>query len=449
MKFKFFTTIFFVLVVTAISISATHFHFFKLERLRLIEINLEQNATLIIDSDLTLSKKEFLQKGEEYIDEIIGDDKVNMIVSIYNHDGSLLYENNNSIIFNGPSTISPDYKKWEDVETKDYFIKYLTLKDPAQRRIIRVGMILNQSLLRWKYLNQRIIIFAAIILVIISILSFFLTTILFRPIHALAVHVNAMAEKLESGETDDFKSIFHMSSHRFNDEFSDLLRSISKLAQKISASHNLTKKWLAIMAHELKTPLTILKNRVEMLSIDSTFDAKKIALVEEEMLRLENIIADFLEWAAFESDPIKPEIHAVCIRKRCEYVIQNFQSTFTEAKISHSLSTNDLKIFCNPIHFDQMLSNLITNSIKYAKGEVFVCSDDNYLIISDNGPGISSDVLEKLGTPFNHSRVDGVKGFGLGLAWVITICRKYGWEITIDNKSGNHIKIAFLQSNLT
>ena len=126
MKLRFFISIFFVLVVTAISISAIHFHFFKLERLRLIELNLQQNATLILDSDLTLTKKEFLQMGEDYIQEIIGDDKINMIVAIYQENGTLLYENNNASIFKTPSKLPPKFKEWEDVETNDYLIKYLT-----------------------------------------------------------------------------------------------------------------------------------------------------------------------------------------------------------------------------------------------------------------------------------------------------------------------------------
>ena len=44
-------------------------------------------------------------------------------------------------------------------------------------------------------------------------------------------------------------------------------------------------------------------------------------------------------------------------------------------------------------------------------------------------------VLENLGQPFNYAHKTP-HGFGLGLAWVTTICRKYGWELIFSNRSG-------------
>lgn len=445
MKHKLFLTLFFVLSLTAISISAIHFHFFKGERLRLIELNLQQNATLIQSSDLTLTKKEFQQEGEEYIERIIGDDKVNMIVSIYNDDGSLLYENDNAVVFRAPERMTPRTSEWEDVETQDYFIKYFTLRDHAQKRIIRVGMVLNQSLLRWKYLSQRLIIFASIIMVVISIISFFLTNLLFRPLKNLALHINVLTQKLETGETDDFRSLMHLSVNRFNnDEFGSLLRSISRLSEKISESHNITKKWSALMAHELKTPLTILKNQIEGLVESGIVPRERMGGVEEEMLRLEKIIVNFLDWATLESDPARPEIHAVSLRKRGEYLIGNLRSAFPESRIDFNfIPAGDVKVFCNPIHFDQLITNLVSNSVKYGKGTVTVTCDESHISVADEGDGIPDEIVSRLGSPFNHLKSGNARGSGLGLAWVTTICRKYGWPLLIDEHHRNQVKILF------
>ena len=444
MKLKFFITIFIVLVVTAISISAIHFHFFRLERIRLIELNLQQNATLILNSDLTLTKKDFLQRGEQYIEEIIGDDKINMVVAIYNKKGSLLYRNNNAVIFGTPAEIPEKFKEWEDIETHEYFIKYLTLKDDSQNRIIRVGMILNQRLLRWRYLSQRVTIYGIIILGVVTVLSYFLTSLLLRPIKNLANHINVMTEKLDAGETNDFNSILNISANKFNDEFGVLLKAISNLSQKISESHNITKKWSAIMAHELKTPLTILKNRIETLSQDSMADPNKILAVDEEMNRLEKIIGSFLEWASFESDPKKPEIHAISVKKRSEYILSSLKDAFPDGKVSFAYSGDeDARIFCDPIHFDQLLTNLITNALKYGSGKTVVECTGNLLSVSDEGAGIPIEVLKKLGSPFNYFKSGNTKGFGLGLAWVNTICRKYGWTLSIQENQRNKVNILF------
>jgi signal transduction histidine kinase len=53
----------------------------------------------------------------------------------------------------------------------------------------------------------------------------------------------------------------------------------------------------------------------------------------------------------------------------------------------------------------------------------------NALEIEDRGPGIPRDVAERIGQPFNYGH-KGTGGFGLGLAWVSTICHKYGWTLS-------------------
>lgn len=445
MRLKFFLIIFSVLCVAAVSISAIHFHFFKLERLRLIELNLQQNATLLTNSDLTLTKSEFSRQGKQFIDNIIGDDKVNIIIAIYSMGGNLLYKNDNASIFDLENKLPREVPTWQDVETKEYFIKYLTVRDESQRRIVKVGMILNQSFLRWKYLNQRIIIFVGVILLVITVISFFLTNILFRPVHQLALQVNLMSEKVEKGEFSDLKSWFALlqNKNQSNDEFNNLINSLDKLANKIIENQSLTQKWSALMAHELKTPMTILKNSIDNLTKDSNGDPEKIQMVDQELERLEEIIMNFLEWASLENDSSRPDIHVIMLGKRCHSLVQTMQGNYSKASISfHNKLTDEKKIFCHPLHFDQVMNNLIVNAIKYGSGkEIIVELDENFITVKDQGPGIPEAVLENFGKPFNKFKQGDATGHGLGLAWVNTIAKKYDWKITFDNSNGTTVKI--------
>jgi signal transduction histidine kinase len=447
---RLFITIFSVLCLTAISISSIHYYFFKLERLRLIELNLQQNISLLENSDLTLSKKEFSVRGREFVDEIIGNDKINMIVGIYNHNGNILYKNNNAQIFDLPNSIQPNFQEWEDVESKDYFIKYLTVKDSSQDRIIRVGLILNQSLLRWKDLNQRIFVYGGIILSVITLLSFFLTFMLFKPVHILAEQVNLMAEKIEQGEFDELKSWFHLlkTKSRSTDEFQSLIGSLDKLAHKITDNQTLTQKWSALMAHELKTPMTLLRMSMDHLIEGIEVSPKKIEAVESDMTRLEEIIMDFLEWASAENDTSKPELHMIPVDKKTKELIQHFSEAFPETKVSFSRTEGaEYKLFCHPIHFEQVVNNLLTNAVKYAGGEMTVTAQGNHLTFSDKGPGIPGVVQENFGKPFNKYTQGQSSGHGLGLAWVNTIAKKYSWRITLtSNTQGATFKISFPDS---
>lgn len=445
LKLKFFIIVFIGLSITAVSISAIHYHFFRAERHRLIELNLQQNATLLANADLTLSKKEFSDLGQEFSDQLIGDDKVNMIVGIYSPNGQILYKNDNAHIFHLPETIEMDFNEWEMVEQKDYLIKYLTTRDEDQGRIIKVGMILNQSLLRWKDLNQRIFLFGGILLLIVSLLSSLLTYALFRPVRILAEQVNLMADKVEHGETVDLKywSGPLGPSATGRDEFRRLITSLYKLANRISESQKTTQRWSSLMAHELKTPMTILRMSIEKLVTAGNVPRSQIEQVESDLVKLEHVVMDFLEWASAENDVTKPQLHVINVTKRSADLIHVIQEAYPKVNIELANGAANLKVFCNPLHFDQLLNNLLVNAAKYATNAVKLEIGTHSIMVHDDGPGIPATVLENLGRPFNRSTKSEKSGHGLGLAWVNTIIRKYDWKLSVANFSGAQIIITF------
>jgi signal transduction histidine kinase len=411
-----------------------------------MELNLLQNATLLAESDLSLTQKEFSSLGQDFIDDVIGDDKVNMIVAIYSAKGKVLYRNDNAYIFELPDEISPDFEMWEDTGYNDYFIKYLTQKDHKHSRIIKVGMILNQSLIRWKDLNQRIFVFVGIILSVIAVISFFLTYLLFRPVQVLAEHVNRMAEKIESGEFNEFQTWFQKlnSKAKRNDEFSLLLKSLDTLGKKLSENQQMTQRWSALMAHELKTPMTLLRMSIDEMIQESQIQPKAISSIEIELNKLESIIINFLEWASAENDPSRPEIHAIDVGRSTREIIKSLQKANSHVHIElQNHCDDDFRIFCNPIHFDQLLNNLLSNALKYGDGKVTVRCQNGKLMIQDNGKGIPDKVMRNFGKPFNKFTQQGADGHGLGLAWISTITNKYKWEIKIDNSHGTKIEIQF------
>ena len=409
-----------------------------------MELNLEQNFTLLAESDLSHSKKEFSSMGQEFVDEVIGDDKINMIVAIYSSSGNVLYKNDNAYIFELPDKIDPNFQTWENDEHNEYFIKYLTQKDEKNNRIIKVGMLLNQSLVRWKGLNTRIYIFVAIILLVNTIISFFLTYLLFRPVHELAETVNRMAERIERGEFLEQNSLFQIVKTRRNDEFNSLLNALEKLSRKIISTQEITQRWSALMAHELKTPMTLLRMSIDQLISETKSSPVSLAAVELELNKLEHIIMDFLEWASAENDSVKPEIHAINVPQRTQELVQYLEKTMPDMTIEiKNNSHDDFRVFCNPIHFDQLLNNIISNSAKYARGKIVITCEDNKMIFADNGEGLPENVMKNFGKPFNKFSQNGLSGHGLGLAWVNTIANKYNWKIHIDVSNGTRFEILF------
>jgi signal transduction histidine kinase len=206
----------------------------------------------------------------------------------------------------------------------------------------------------------------------------------------------------------------------------------------------MTQRWSALMAHELKTPMTRLRMCIEEQSLSKREYDHFSEPIQEELRHLETIVMDFLDWASLENDSRKPEIHAINIPKRIDEYLDLFRKTNPDFRIEMNDYTNkDFRIFCNPIHFDQLISNLLTNSSKYGGVYAQITCIDGKITIQDHGPGIPGKVINNYGKPFNKYSVEGVAGHGLGLAWVNTIANKYTWDIQIDNSSGTKIEILF------
>lgn len=113
---------------------------------------------------------------------------------------------------------------------------------------------------------------------------------------------------------------------------------------------------------------------------------------------------------------------------------------------------SDLTVFANPTHLDQLISNLVTNALKFSpeSEKILLILGNDYLIVKDFGTGIPKEVRDRLGEPFNVGSNKSKKGNGLGLAWVATISKLYEWTLAIrTDTSGTEIEIRFPQEEIT
>ncbi len=94
----------------------------------------------------------------------------------------------------------------------------------------------------------------------------------------------------------------------------------------------------------------------------------------------------------------------------------------------------------NPAALKAMLSNLISNALKYAgSAEVRLAQDEEQVLVEvrDNGPGIPSEDLDRMFEPFfrgERSRNRDTGGIGLGLASARAVARAHGGDVTLENR---------------
>jgi signal transduction histidine kinase len=209
----------------------------------------------------------------------------------------------------------------------------------------------------------------------------------------------------------------------------------------------LTQKGTAQLAHELKTPLTIIRNNLE-LGFRSSETGEKQKYFDgalKELDALNGVVEEFLLWARTENLPISAfEVFAISLEKELVLTVEKFRALAPErVKLGR---IDPLQIFARPSFVHQIFNNLISNALKYSPEEspVQVELVNGVLRVRDFGSGLPLKVSTSLGEPFNSEETLGKRGTGLGIAWVLTLCRKYGWKIQfLEAKPGLEVVVNF------
>ena len=198
------------------------------------------------------------------------------------------------------------------------------------------------------------------------------------------------------------------------------------------------------MAHELKTPLTILNREIEDLAVKHKFDSKESAEVNVSLNRISNTITNFLNWADVASTGTPTNLHVYRIQSVLPELSLGWRKLFNDRLI---IETDvDFQVMSNPFHLSQLIDNLVVNALKYSSGTVRLSFKTQMISIADEGHGIPQDVLDRVGSPFNKgpSTSTNETGSGLGLAWVKTIADLYSWKMRIESTpAGTKVEIYF------
>jgi signal transduction histidine kinase len=188
---------------------------------------------------------------------------------------------------------------------------------------------------------------------------------------------------------------------------------------------------LAAISHDLRTPITRLQLRAEYLQGTNQYD-KAIADLKE----MENMISSIL---SFARDHVRSENME---RFDLNALLQTLCDDLADVG-SHVVYHSELQrmpYFGRIVALKRAINNLIENAVKYGdRAEVSLKQTDKELQIriSDEGPGIPQDQLEKVFAPFyrvDTARSPKKSGTGLGLAVARDIIRAHGGEIRLYNR---------------
>ena len=225
---------------------------------------------------------------------------------------------------------------------------------------------------------------------------------------------------------------------------------VTLLFVNITEQHNAMKmrqEFFSNVSHELKTPMTSIRGYSELLEtgVINDKDASKKALdkIHDEVNNMSTLINDILMISRLENKDVDVIKHPVHLTPLVDEIIDTMQVEIDKKHLQADKELEDITYTSNHQHMHQLLSNLITNAIKYNVdgGKIIIKSYQfgrNIIIeVSDTGRGISKIDQGRVFERFfrcDQGRDKETGGTGLGLAIVKHIVQYYQGNITLTSK---------------
>lgn len=225
---------------------------------------------------------------------------------------------------------------------------------------------------------------------------------------------------------------------------------VTLLFVNVTQQHNAMKmrqEFFSNVSHELKTPMTSIRGYTELLETgvikDPDNSKKALDKIHDEVNNMSTLINDILMISRLENKDVDVIKHPVHLLPLVDEVIDSMQVEINKKNIVVTKSVEDITYTSNQQHMQQLLSNLITNAIKYnvVDGKINIksyMSDNNVIIeVSDTGKGISKIDQGRVFERFfrcDEGRDKSTGGTGLGLAIVKHIVQFYQGTITLNSE---------------
>lgn len=217
-----------------------------------------------------------------------------------------------------------------------------------------------------------------------------------------------------------------------------------RTAQEATA---LRERMLAVVSHDLRSPLTSVRTDLDLLLRRLRGDSRtvaQLARMERGLCRMEGLIRDLLDFAQLRHGRLSLQLSSVPIAELLEETMELFEVAAERKRLRlHVKVVPPLDhLRCDRARLGRVLANLVGNAVKYTPpgGRISVTAAPQLggclLRVTDTGPGIPPDELPRLFEPYR--RASGVRGegVGLGLAIVAALVEAHGGRIEATSVEG-------------
>ena len=205
------------------------------------------------------------------------------------------------------------------------------------------------------------------------------------------------------------------------------------------------------ITHEFKTPIATVSTAIEAIENFNVLDDKEktkkyLALSAVQLKKLYQMVEKLLETATLDSESLllkKEETNLVFL---IDKLVAKHQLLTQNKSLQFSSNVESLFVHVDIFHFENAISNLIDNAIKYGGNTIEIAINSilnsTEILVADNGTGIEKNQQEKIFDKFYRvpkGNTHDVKGFGIGLYYCKKIIEKHQGTITLVSNTKNTI----------
>lgn len=225
-------------------------------------------------------------------------------------------------------------------------------------------------------------------------------------------------------------------------------------------ANNLKQKKLSVikndfisnMTHEFKTPISTISLASEMLgdeNISQTAEKRQryLKMIRDENKRLSVLVESILQTSILDKGEFKLKLSEVDVHEIINTAINNTHLLISQRRgvVHTSLKAQKFKLQADRVHLTNIIFNLIDNAIKYSLEEpditisTYNTAEGIMIQVKDKGIGISKENQRKIFDKFYRvptGNVHNVKGFGLGLSYVLAVVLKHKGTISVNSEVG-------------
>lgn len=242
----------------------------------------------------------------------------------------------------------------------------------------------------------------------------------------LVKKINKIKEKVLNF---DNKKYDHSKKFSIDDELMELNELIEKTRLSLIEKEEYKNYLFQNVSHELKTPIMVINSHLEA-SLDNIITKDEaISVIKEETDKLLNQVGTILQLNKIEYLKNTSSLESINIEKIIKKNIEKYK--LVNNKIKFNIDLDKKEYYGNNELWDTVISNIISNFMRYAKSEIKITSSDNDLIFYNDGNHIDKNLINNVFEPYKKGK-DGKTGLGLYI--VKTILNNYNYNIKVNNK---------------